>query len=253
MFGQTPGPSWNFESPAHTEALNRLLYVAEQGEPFVLLLGERGTGKSTLLQQVQSECSRFGHSAILVNAAALDDVSFLWHLCGGLSIAPRSEQSRTELLAAIRDEVAGRALCQHRTVLILDDLHRAAEDLSPIIQYLSGINSQTDGAISVIAASEPSPAATFSNQSALRVELTPLSAAESRQFASELLRMKTTTAAHVGSDALDAIAEFGQGSPARLARLCEMVSVAVTTNPDLRITANVVEVLTEETLMTQIG
>jgi len=249
MFGQTPGATWNFESPAHTEALSRLLYVAEQGEPFVLLVGARGTGKTTLLRQVQSECSRFGHSAVLINVAALDDASFLWHLCGGLSIALRGEQSRTEMLAAIRDEIAGRALCQHETVVILDDLHRAAEDLSPLIQFLSALNGQTEGAVSVVAAAEPAPAMSCTTQSALRVELNPLSDAESKQFASGLLQSKQIPSTRITSEALDSIADFGQGSPARLARLCEMLKVAVSTTPDLKITADVVEVLTEETLM----
>ena len=101
MFGQCLDKSWYFGSSCCDEVQNRLMYVAEQGEPFVLLLGERGLGKSHMLTRVQEECRRFGHSSVLLNVAALDEDAFLWHLCGGLSITPGDRQTRSQLMTAI--------------------------------------------------------------------------------------------------------------------------------------------------------
>ena len=56
MFGQSAERSFNFESTAYTEALNRLLFVVESGEPFVSLAAPEGTGKSTVLGRAAGEC-----------------------------------------------------------------------------------------------------------------------------------------------------------------------------------------------------
>ena len=249
MFGQAIGKSWYFSSSVHTEAVSRLLYVAEQGEPFVFLQGEHGCGKSTLLKRVQTECSRYGHSTVLINLAALDQAAFLWHLCGGLSIVPRAEQSQTQLMSAIRDELVGRSLCNHRTVILLDDFARAAEDVAPIIDFLSAINQQTDGAVSVIAAGESVTSPELQRLSALKVHLRRLTDTDARAFALEFLRFLAVPPQAVTSDAVDAIVDGAHGSAAHLTRLCQLVGVAVEATPNLVIDAEVLAMLTEETLV----
>lgn len=253
MFGQTVEKSWNFDSVLQTEALNRLMYVVEQGEPFVLLLGASGTGKSTILKQLQSDCTRCGHSVMLINVAALDEYAFFWQLCGGLSICPRADQSRSELMVAVRDEVSGRSVCDHRTIIIMDDLQRAAEDLKPAVRFLSGINELTAGAVTVVAATDGSPAPGLQNLSALRVHLDMLDDDDANRFTRGMLKSLAVDTARLSDDAMTAVNSFGAGSPARLARLCRIIQVAVSTSPQLQITPDVVEVLTRETLLSRAG
>lgn len=247
MFGQSVDRLWYFESSAHTEALNRLMYVAEQGEPFVLLLGERGLGKSGVLNRVQEECRRFGHSCVLINVAALDEDAFLWHLCGGLSIILRDNCTRSQMMSAIRDEISGRALCNHRTVILLDDLNRSGEDLSLMIQYLSAINQQSDGGVSVIGAAEGNLSPELCSLSALRVQLPKLSDQDSQEFVTGALSSEEF--ASVTDEGLTAIIECCGGSPAQLTRICELLKITTATNPGLEINADVLAVLTEETLV----
>jgi general secretion pathway protein A len=246
MFGQTVDKMWYFESPVHEEAQNRLMYVAEQGEPFVLLVGERGLGKSSVLHRVQAECRRYGHSSVMINVAALDEDAFLWHLCGGLSINPSEGQSRSQMMNSIRDEVSGRAVCNHRTIILLDDLNRAGADLSLMVQFLSAINQQTAGGVSVIAATEGSLSPDLQQLSALRVQLSRLDQPDSRAFVEGMLESADVDT--VTADGLAAIVESGEGSPAQLSRICELIKVAAKTNPGLKINSDVLSVLTEETL-----
>ena len=248
MFGQTVDRLWYFENPVHTEAQSRLMYVAEQGEPFVLLLGDQGTGKSRLLKRVQEECRRFGHSAVLINVAALDENAFLWHVCGGLSIIPRDHHSRCEMMTAIRDEISGRALCHHQTIVLLDDLNRSGDDLSLVIQFLSAINQQTNGGISVIAASEANLTADLQNLSVLKVRLPKLTPEDAAEFVNGTLTALKIDRSIVTDDGMAAIVDRCDGSPAQLARICELLKIAQATHPELQINADVLAVLTEETL-----
>lgn len=248
MFGQPLGKPWYFETNAHAEALNRLIYTVDQGEPFVLLMAEHGAGKTTVLNRALLECRRAGQSGVVINVAALDETSFLWHLCGGLSISPQSDHGRSELMTAIRDEISGRALCNHRTVVILDDLHSASEDLILMVKFLIALNEQTGGAVTVIAAAEHTLNPAFNSQSALRVRLPLLGETDAHAFSVEKLRSLNVDDDRLTTDAIDQIVEFGAGSPAQLTRICELVQVAALTDPDARFTAETIYLLTDETL-----
>ncbi|MEZ6125424.1 MAG: NB-ARC domain-containing protein [Planctomycetaceae bacterium] len=252
MFGQSIQSSWYFPSAIHTEAQNRLMYVAEQGEPFVLLQGTQGMGKTGLLRRVQDECRRFGHSCVLLNVAALDENAFLWHVCGGLSIAPRENATRSDMMTAIRDEITGRALCQHRTVLLLDDLNRAGDDLSLMVQFLISISHQTQGSLSVIASSDEHLSPQLRRLSSLRVELPRFSSDDSAAFVLGSLKAMNVDRRAISDDAIELAIEISDGLPARMSRICEMLKVAHTTDPDLRINSEVLALLTEETMISSL-
>lgn len=253
MFGRAAEQTFTFECPAHTEALNRLLYVAEQGEAFVSLTAKPGTGRSRLLRRLQEECIRGGQSAILCNVAALDENAFLWHICGGLSIAPNGQQSRSSLMSAVRDEIVGRALCHHQTIIILDDLHRAAEDLSGAVQFLSAINEQTQGGITTVVGTDDSPTTRLVSLSSLRVQLGPLCDEDSERFAQEYLQAANADVGRIQDSGWQAIKTFAIGYMSRLTRLCEIAAVALSTSSDLQLDAAAISLLSGETLLRQAG
>ncbi len=253
MFGQPTAKSWYFSGAVQAEALNRLLYVAEQGESFVLLQGDSGVGKTTLLNQVQAECRRSGMSAIRINMAALNQDAFLWQLCGALSIVPQRDQSPSTLMSAIRDEISGRVLCRHKTVLLLDDLHRAIESPEPLIQYLTAVNQQSNGGITVIAATENGLNPGLQNLSALKVNLSRLGADEAEYFIEEKLKIVGVSRESVLDDAITEIIAYGNGSPGRLTRLCDILKIANTTDPKVKINSAIVAALTRETLLADVA
>ena len=53
-FQLTPDPAFYFESVTHKKALSYLGYGLQQGEGFIVITGEVGAGKSTLVGHLQS-------------------------------------------------------------------------------------------------------------------------------------------------------------------------------------------------------
>lgn len=253
MFGQPTGQSFLFECPTFTEAVNRLLYVVEQNEPFVLFSGRSGTGRSTLLRHIQAECKGKGHSAVVINVAALDETAVLQRICAALSIVTADDQSRLSLMNAVRDELVGRGLCHHRTVIILDDLDRSIENLTSTIQFLTAISQDNADCATLIVGTDQQAPSQLSTLSALRVELQPLSESESSQFCRQLFCELRVDAGRLTEDAMEALTAFGQGLPGRLKRLCEIAGVALTTDSDLRLDAGMLQQLTGETLLSRAG
>src|SRR6185436_7826257 len=49
-FNMSPDPSFLFRSPQHEEALANLIYGVQSRKGFIVLTGEVGTGKTTMLE-----------------------------------------------------------------------------------------------------------------------------------------------------------------------------------------------------------
>ncbi|MCA9050580.1 MAG: ATP-binding protein, partial [Planctomycetaceae bacterium] len=188
MFGQTPGKSLYFDTSVHTEAVNRLMYVVENGEPFVLLQGADGSGRTTVLEQVQDECRRYGHSVVLLSAAGTDRSVLLWNLCNALSVPPQTGQSTGQLMASIRDEVIGRSVCRHRTAVLIDDISRCADDLTGTIDFLTSLSHRAEGWLSVVGAGCEMDDSPLAKRSVLRVTLSSLETPEARRFVARYLK-----------------------------------------------------------------
>lgn len=50
MFGQKKQTAWFFDSAVHLEAVSRLLYLIEVGEPFGVICGPDGSGRTRFLR-----------------------------------------------------------------------------------------------------------------------------------------------------------------------------------------------------------
>ena len=253
MFGRSQGQTLWVDNPARIEALNRLTYVAEQREPFVLLRGTAGTGRTSVLLRLQERFGSTHDSAVMFNVSGMDEQTLLQQVCRSLAVTSTPSATNGTLMSAIRDEISGRVQCRSRTILILDDLDRSREDLTPAVLFFCAVNQQTEHGITVVAAAEDSPGPKLEQLSALNVELQDLDRSESQEFASAVLQASGVDPSELDSSGLAAITRFGKGSPSRLKKLCEIVSVAVRTTPDLCVTENIVDVLVTEMLLKRAG
>ena len=68
-FSATPDPKFLYLTPAHREALAQLLYGVQEGKGFLVLTGEVGTGKTTLLHTLLQRLSTDTAVAFVLNSA----------------------------------------------------------------------------------------------------------------------------------------------------------------------------------------
>lgn len=224
MFGQQDAANhWIFDTVGQTEALNRLLYVVENDEPFCVLEGTYGTGKSTVLRKVADEIAASGRRAVLQNVASLNCRAALWHLCGALSIFSPSEADSSGLMIQIRDELSSRAECRHKTVILLDDVDLAQKDVQRVLHLLTSIAEASHGHTAVLVAAEQSLPVAVQQRTTLHVELERLSDTESVEFAVRYLAHLECAVDNVTSTGWRAIADLSDGLPAQLMKVCNIV------------------------------
>lgn len=246
MFGQKLSPSWFFDSLMHQEAVSRLLYLVESRLNPGLITGPDGSGKTRILLRIREELARTTTSVLNLSLSGLDSETALWQLASGLCSGLRMDATRREVMICLRDEILGRSQCRLQTVVLLDDLHRALDDISPVLRMLLSYSEQSKGSLIMIAASGRPFSAEFTEQCLVRVQLTPMDSGESCDFVRTLIRQTLKNSSVVEESAVRAIADFGMGNTARITRICELLRVVHETSPDAPISEETVETMVFE-------
>jgi general secretion pathway protein A len=119
-FQLTPDPAYFFESITHKKALSYLGYGLNQGEGFVVITGEVGSGKSTLVAHLKEKLDADRMSVAEVVTSALDGEEMI-HVAArsfGLDVEGRDKAAA---LAAIEHFLHEEARNGKRCLLIVDE------------------------------------------------------------------------------------------------------------------------------------
>ena len=232
MFGRKDDANlWMFDTIAQTEALNRLLYVVENGDSFCLLDGAYGTGKTTVLQRTAENLAQNGRRAVLQNLSSLDSRAALWHLCGALSIFSQTDADTSQLMMLVRDELTARSECQHQTVLLLDDADLAQPDIEIVLHLLTTIADASHGHLAVLLSAEKPLPLERLQRNTLCVTLEPLEQNEAVEFAVRYLAHLGGAVDNISHSGWRAIADLGDGLPGQLMQVCRIVQTVASIQP----------------------
>src|SRR5690242_10316072 len=154
-FELTPNPKFLFLTPQHREALSNLQYGLFSAKSMTVLIGEAGTGKTTLIRTaLESERCRNVTCVYLSNPALKRD-EFVELLANRFGLGPRASASK----AALLDELEG-VLLQRRargevTALVVDEAQSLGLDLLEEIRLLANAETATEKLLPVVLAGQP--------------------------------------------------------------------------------------------------
>ena len=152
-FNMSPDPAFLFRSPQHEEALANLIYGVQSRKGFIVITGEVGTGKSTML-----ECLRdFLNSqqiayASLVNSRLTVDQFF--ELLSHDYDLRCNHSSKTEVLLALNNMLMERAGHGRTTVLIVDEAHNLGWDVLEEIRLLGNLETRRGKLLQIVLAGQ---------------------------------------------------------------------------------------------------
>jgi putative secretion ATPase (PEP-CTERM system associated) len=135
-FQLTPDPAFYFESATHRKALSYLGYGLAQGEGFVVITGEVGAGKSTLVAHLMATIDPSRMTAAQVVTSALDGEEIV-HVVAqafGLDIAGHDKASA---LGAIESFLHEEARAGRRCLLIVDEAQNLSVSALEELRMLS--------------------------------------------------------------------------------------------------------------------
>ena len=153
-FSLSPDPGFLYRSVQHEEALANLIYGVQSRKGFIVLTGEVGTGKTTML-----ECLRDFLEAQLIEFAFLFNSrvtteQFFEMIAYDLDLrCPRT--SKTEVLFALNHLLIQQANEGRTTVLIVDEAHNLEWDVLEEIRLLGNLENRRGKLLQIILAGQP--------------------------------------------------------------------------------------------------
>lgn len=227
-FALTPDPRFIYFTPSHTEVMANLHYGIESGKGLVVVTGEVGTGKTTILRWMMHRLDRTVLVAYIFNPR-LSVPEFYQHLATLLDV--QNWETKSELLLALGRSLESRHSRGLRTVLIVDEAQGLSSNVLEEIRLLSNFESDTAKQLQIVLTGQPELREVLNNPDlrqlkqriALRCVIKPLPNVEEtdRYIASRLLVAGAERTDIFAPDAVDFIFRCSEGIPRNINNLCD--------------------------------
>ena len=135
-FQLTPDPAFYFESATHRKALSYLGYGLGQGEGFVVVTGEVGAGKSTLVAHLMQSIDRQRLTAGQIVTSALDGEEMV-HVAAQAFGIPVQGHDKASALRAIEQFLQAEARAGRRCLLVVDEAQNLSIEALEELRMLS--------------------------------------------------------------------------------------------------------------------
>jgi len=229
-FELTPNTRYLFLTPRHREALSNLLYAVSSHKPLTVLLGEAGTGKTTLLRTVlESDDCRHIRSVYL-NNPVLTRGEFVETLAARFCLGTRAETSKSAFLDELERVLHERRAQGEVAVLVVDEAQSLTSELLEEIRLLANIETATEKLLLLILAGQPEFAGRLNETGlrqlkqrvALRCEIAPFQLTETAAYiASRVGTAGGDSARLFTREAVKTIHEYSGGIPRTINVICD--------------------------------
>jgi general secretion pathway protein A len=152
-FEMTPDPAFLYLGETHREGLATLLYGVQSGKGFVLLTGEVGTGKTTLLHALLGQLEADTASAFIFNPR-LEPLDFFRVLLDEYGIDAVC-RTKAEYLLALNAYLIQRLAKNLRTVLIIDEAQTLSPEMLEEVRLLSNLETPTSKLLQIVLVGQP--------------------------------------------------------------------------------------------------
>jgi general secretion pathway protein A len=221
-FDLTPNPRFLYVTPRQREALANLRFGLTTARGLTLLLGEAGTGKTTLVQAMLSELAETPHEVVLLSNPTLTRDEFYEYLARSFALSTGAAESKTRFLFELRRMLLERVANERFTSIIVDEAQSAPFHLLEEIRLLGNLETPTTKLLNVVLAGQPELAERLNDASlrqlkqrvSLRCELGPFDLVNTASYIAGRLRIAGGDAARVFTQkAVIAIYEASAGLP----------------------------------------
>ena len=232
-FALTPDPRFIYFTPSHTEVMANLHYGIESGKGLIVVTGEVGTGKTTILRWMMQRLERTVMVAYLFNPR-LSVTEFYQHIASLLDI--QNWDTKPELLTSLGQALESRHARGLRTVLIIDEAQGLSQSVLEEIRLLSNFESNTAKQLQIVLTGQPELREVLNNPDlrqlkqrvALRCVIKALPSVDetNRYITSRLLASGASRTDIFSPDAVDYIYRCTEGIPRNINNICDNALLA---------------------------
>jgi len=152
-FNLTPDPDYLYMSPGHENVYNHLEYAIRESKGFVVVSGEVGAGKTTLINYLLRKIPQAIHVGI-INNTLVQPQELLRMICQEFDLEINHDE-KTVLLTRFYNYLLERYSKRERVILIIDEAQNLPEKSLEEIRMLSNLESEKDHLIQMILVGQP--------------------------------------------------------------------------------------------------
>lgn len=253
-FQLSPDPRFYFASQSHRKAMAYLLYGLNQAEGFVVVTGDIGTGKTTLLGRLLAGLDTKKYLAATVVTTQLDPTGMLRMVASAFGLTA-GEDDKASLLRKIEQFLVTSQKAGRQPLLIVDEVQNVPVSSLEELRMLSNFQFQHRSLLQTLLVGQPQFRATIASADLeqLRQRVTasyhlgPLDEKDTRGYVEHRLRLVQWKGDPEVSDAAYArIFKHSGGLPRRINTLCSRLLLFGSLEGLHRIDETVVDKVVEE-------
>jgi general secretion pathway protein A len=229
-FNITPDPSFLYLSASHREALAQLSYGIRARKGFVVLTGEVGTGKTTLIHTLLNDLNGSAQTALIFNTL-VSPTDLLRSVCEefGLIESKRPLQEIHDYLVSLNEFLLECYSKGENCALIIDEAQNLSAEVLESIRLLSNFETSKDKLLQILLVGQPELALRLNSPELrqlkqrvmLRHHLRVLSLQECCEYVSNRLKVAGADRAIFTPNALESVYSYSSGIPRIVNVLCD--------------------------------
>ena len=192
-FAVTPDARYLFPSDPHREALAAITYGIEDRKGFVLVLGEVGTGKTTVVRRILDGLGSHTRAIYLFNVR-VNFEELLRIVVRELGLTCTTGD-RLEMIDVLNEFLLQESMAGRTVVLVLDEAQHLAPEVLEELRMLTNLETAHEKLLQIVLVGQPELGRTLAQPSlrqlrqriALVAELRPLTLAETRKYVAHRL------------------------------------------------------------------
>jgi type II secretory pathway predicted ATPase ExeA len=228
-FNVNPDPRYLYQTPYTQEALACLTYAIQRRKGFVLLTGEVGTGKTTLLNKLFDWLRGEQLATAFIFNPRLDASQFLEFAMADFGINTDS-QKKSQALLRLNQWLLERYRVGETAVLIVDEAQNLSLEVLEEIRLLTNLETSTEKLLQIVLSGQPElehmlkqpQLRQLLQRIVLRCKTYPLTLEQTRGYIVERLRVAGASSGPIFTpEAVELVYRFSQGIPRLINLLCE--------------------------------
>jgi len=228
-FNVNPDPRYLFLTQHTEEALASLTYGIRNRRGFVLLTGEVGTGKTTLVNKLLDWLHRQHLPTAFIFNPRLSVQDFFEFMMADFGI-PCDARQKSQVLIRLNHWLLDRYKGGETAVVIIDEAQDLSARLLEEIRLLTNLETSTEKLLQIVLSGQPEleeklrhpELRQLRQRITLRCKTHPLSLEETRGYILQRLRIAGADGQPIfGPDSVEAIHRYSRGIPRVINLLCE--------------------------------
>jgi general secretion pathway protein A len=252
-FNVNPDPRYLFLTRHTEEALACLTYGIQSRKGFVLLTGEVGTGKTTLINKLLEWLRLQKVATAFIFNSRLNTMQFMDYMMADFGI-PFDSESKSQTLLRLYNWLLDRYRAGETAVLIVDEAQNLSDEVLEEIRMLTNLETATEKLLQIVLVGQPELDQKLKqpNLRQLRQRLTlrakthSLSAEETKAYIELRLRIAGAGCEIFDEDSKLAIHRHANGIPRVINLLCEHCLMSGFVDQQKQIAPAVVEIVARD-------